>query len=114
MAARTSCSARSARVRKAGRVVPHKVWQGLAASPRGDHGRRRGAARAVRAGRDLIAVPRGDATALATGLAELIRDASLRERLGGAGHARASELGTPARLGAALRDVLERVTKRHR
>ncbi len=60
-------------------------------------------------GRHLCTVPRGDAAALAAGLARLVRDAALRERLGAQGRARALEIATPERIGAGLREALERL-----
>lgn len=61
----------------------------------------------------LCAVPRGDAAALAAALSRLVRDAALRERLGSAGRARALEIATPERIGAGLREALERLEAVH-
>ncbi len=92
---------------KAGRVIPHKVYQGLAAGRAvvtGDSP----AVREVFTPRiHLATVPPGDATALATVLAQLVRDRAARERLGERGRARALEVATPERIGAALAEILE-------
>ncbi len=94
---------------KAGRVIPHKVYQGLAAGRAVITGDGPGLREVFEPGRDLCAVPRGDADALAAGLSRLVRDAALRERLGSAGRTRALEIATPERIGAGLRDTLERL-----
>lgn len=92
---------------KAARVIPHKVYQGLAGgravltadSP---------AVREVFTPRiHLATAPAGDPDAIATALASLVRDASTRERLGARGRERALEVATPERIGAGLLQVLE-------
>jgi glycosyltransferase involved in cell wall biosynthesis len=92
---------------KAGRVVPHKVYQGLAAGRAVVTGDGRGVREVLTPDRDVVLVPRGDAVALAAGLAGVMRDAPRRDALARAGRARAIEIGTPARLGAELRAILE-------
>ncbi|HEY6865920.1 MAG TPA: glycosyltransferase family 4 protein, partial [Candidatus Eisenbacteria bacterium] len=92
---------------KAGRVIPHKVWQGLAAGRAVVTGDGDGLRELFEPGRDLWAVPRGDPAALADGLARLLGDRALRAALSERGRARAREVGTPERVGATLRAVLE-------
>jgi len=94
---------------KAGRVVPHKVWQGLAAGRAVVTGDGAGVREWFEDGVHALLVPRGDADALAAALARAIRDAALRARLGAAARARAAEHGTPEVLGMALRTVFEAV-----
>lgn len=92
---------------KAGRVIPHKVYQGLAAGRPVVTGDGEGLREVLQPGEHVIAVPRGDADALADALERLVADAALRERLGAAGRARALEIATPERVGETLRDVLD-------
>lgn len=92
---------------KAGRVIPHKVYQGLAAGRAVITGDGAGLREVFEPGRHLCAVPRGDAGALAAALSRLMRDAALRDRLGACGKARALEVATPERIGSGLRAVLE-------
>jgi glycosyltransferase involved in cell wall biosynthesis len=94
---------------KAGRVIPHKVYQGLAAGRAVVTGDGPGVREVFEPGRHLCAVPRGDAAALAGALSSLIRDTALRERLGAQGRSRALEVATPERIGAGLRDELEQL-----
>ena len=93
---------------KAGRVIPHKVWQGLAAGRTVVTGDGPGVRELFEDGRDLLAVPRGNAAALAATLALAVEDAGLRARLGEAGRARAAAFGTPERVAAALLEGLAR------
>jgi glycosyltransferase involved in cell wall biosynthesis len=92
---------------KAGRVIPHKVYQGLAAGRAVVTGDGDGLRELFTPGRDLLAVPRGDAGALAEALERVIRDEALRAALGAAGRSRALEVGTPERVGASLLAALE-------
>jgi glycosyltransferase involved in cell wall biosynthesis len=96
---------------KAGRVIPHKVWQGLAAGRAVVTGDGEGLRELFEPGRDLVAGPRGDAAAMAAALARLVAEPELRGRLGPAGRERAAGLGTPQRLGAELRAILERLAE---
>ncbi len=96
---------------KAGRVVPHKVWQGLAAGRAVLSGDGDGVREWFRDGVELLSVPRDDSHALAAALGRLIRDAGLRRELGNAGRARAREIGTPAQLGRELFEVFEAVVR---
>ncbi len=96
---------------KAGRVIPHKVWQGLASGRAVVTGAGEGLVELFENDTHLLAVPRGDAAALAVALARVIRDEGLRVRLGAAGRAHATESGTAALLGGQLRDILAGVVR---
>ena len=96
---------------KAGRVIPHKVYQGLAAGRAVVTGDGEGLREVFEHDRHLHAVPRGDAEALAAALSRLIRDAALRERLGACGQARAREVATPERIGRGLHAALENLER---
>jgi glycosyltransferase involved in cell wall biosynthesis len=92
---------------KTGRVIPHKLWQGLAAGRAVVTGDGDGPREVFVDGVHLRMTPRGDAAALATVLMELIAKRESRERLAAAGRARACELGTPEAVGRQLREALE-------
>ena len=98
---------------KAGRVIPHKVYQGVAAGRAVITGDGPGLREVFEPELHLCAVPRGDAAALAAALSRLVRDAALRERLASGGRARALEIATPERIGAGLREALERLEAVH-
>jgi glycosyltransferase involved in cell wall biosynthesis len=87
---------------KAGRVIPHKVWQGLAAGRAVVTGDGEGLREVCVPGEHVAAVPRGDAAALAAELARLIADAPAREALGRRGGELARAVATPERIGAGL------------
>ena len=91
---------------KAARVIPHKLWQGLAAGRAVVSGDGEGPREAFADGVHLRLTPRGDAHALAAALAELIGSREQRERLGAAGRERARELGSPAAIGRQLTQAL--------
>jgi len=97
---------------KAGRVVPHKVWQGLAAGRAVVTGDGDGMREWFEHDRHALLVPRGDAESLAAALARVVGDLALRGRLGMAGRERAAEVGTPARLGGELLEVFARAAGR--
>jgi len=92
---------------KAGRVVPHKVYQGLAAGRAVVTGDGVAVREVCEPGRHLVVVPRGDPAALAEALARLIGDAAQRDALARAGRQRALEIATPDRVGACLVEALE-------
>ncbi len=92
---------------KAGRVIPHKVYQGLASGRAVVTGDGEGVREIYAPGEHLVAVPRGDAAALAAALADVIADGALRARLGRSGRDRTLEVATPRRIGEDLADVLE-------
>lgn len=91
---------------KAGRVIPHKVYQGLAAGRAVVTGDGPGVREVFEAETHLATVPRGDAGALAAALAELIASPARRDALGRAGRARALEVATPERIAASLIEAL--------
>jgi len=91
---------------KAGRVIPHKVYQGLAAARAVVTGDGAGLREVCEPGRHLAAVPRGNAEALAVEMARLVGDAGERAALARAGRARALEVGTPDRVGESLLEAL--------
>ena len=91
---------------KAGRVIPHKVWAGLAAGRAVVSGDGEGPREVFTDGVHLRLTPRGDAAALAGALADLIASSELRERLGAAGRARARELGSVEAVGRQLTEAL--------
>jgi glycosyltransferase involved in cell wall biosynthesis len=92
---------------KAGRVIPHKVFQGLAAGRAVITGDGPGIREVLDPGTHLLAVPRGDAAALADALRIVIGSADRRAALASAGRARAQEVGTPEQIGVALRHAIE-------
>jgi glycosyltransferase involved in cell wall biosynthesis len=92
---------------KAGRVIPHKVYQGLAAGRAVVTGDGPGVREVFEAERDLVLVPRGDPGALAEALARLIADPERRAQLGSAGRARALEVATPDQVGASLLEAMD-------
>jgi glycosyltransferase involved in cell wall biosynthesis len=87
---------------KAGRVIPHKVYQGLAAGRAVVTGDGEGIREVFDPGVHLAAVPRGDAAALAGTLARLIADPQGRTTLACAGRERALAVATPDRIGQSL------------
>jgi glycosyltransferase involved in cell wall biosynthesis len=91
---------------KAGRVIPHKLWQGLAAGRAVVTGDGEGPREVLEDGVHVELIPRGDADALADSLAGLIASRERRERLGAAGRARARELGSPEAIGRQLAQAL--------
>ena len=99
---------------KAGRVVPHKVYQSLALGVPTVTRRSAAIAEFFRDGRDgqegeaLVTIPAGDAKALARALEELARDPARRDRIGAAGRAAALAQGSPGRLGEALLEAVAR------
>ena len=102
---------------KAGRVVPHKVFQSLALGVPTVTRRSAAIAEYFRDGRDgqvgdrreaLVTVPAGDAAALARALEELAADPVRRERIGAAGRLAALAEGTAERIGEALVEAIIR------
>ena len=91
---------------KTGRVIPHKLWQGLAAGRAVVTGDGPGPRELFTDDRELRLVPRADAEALAAALAALIGDAAHRAALGTAGQARAREWGHPDAIGRQLDEAL--------
>lgn len=91
---------------KAGRVIPHKVYQGLAAGRAVVTGDGEGLREVFEPGRHLCAVPRGNAEALAEALAALIRDPDARAALGREGRDRTLEVGSVEQVGRSLLEAL--------
>lgn len=87
---------------KTARVIPHKLWQGLAAGRAVVTGDAPGVREVFRGNEHLRLVPCGDPVALADALEELVRDEGERIRLGRAARVRASETGS---IDALARDV---------
>jgi glycosyltransferase involved in cell wall biosynthesis len=92
---------------KAGRVVPHKVYQGLAAGRAVLTGDGEGLREVCEPGVHLAAVPRGDSVALADALHRLIASAEERGALARAGRGRALEVASPDRVVESLLSALE-------
>ena len=93
---------------KAGRVVPHKVYQSMALA-RPTITRRSGAiAEFFQDGLHLALVPPGDGAALAAAIEALAADPEARARMGRAGREAALEVGEPSRIGALLVDAVTR------
>jgi len=92
---------------KPGRVIPHKLWQGLAAGRAVVTGDGAGPREVFEDRVHLRLVPRGEPEPLAEALAELIAAPALRARLGAAGRARALELGTARAVGEQFARALE-------
>ncbi len=76
----TSVWGSSAAARKAGRVIPNKVWQAMAVGRPIITADTPGAREVLRDGYDALLVPVGDARALAGALARLADDPELRAR----------------------------------
>ena len=79
---------------KTARVIPHKLWQGLAAGRAVVTGDAPGVREVFVGDEHLKFVPCGDAAALAEAIEQLLRDEGLRLRLGEAARRRASETGS--------------------
>ena len=92
---------------KSGRVIPHKLWQGLAAGRAVVTGDGEGPREVFTDGVHLRFVPRGEAAGLADVLAQLVASRDQRERLAAAGRARACELGSVEAVGRQLAHALE-------
>lgn len=94
---------------KAGRVIPHKLWQGLAAGRPVVTGDGPGPREVFESGKHLVLVPRGDARELAGALAQLLLSGERRAGLGAAAKQRALELATPEAVGRSLVAALAEV-----
>jgi glycosyltransferase involved in cell wall biosynthesis len=97
---------------KAGRVVPHKVYQSMAAGVPTITRRSRAIAEFFREGEHLILVPAGDAPALAKAVEELAGDPDRGARVGMAGRASAQAQASPERIGALLAEAIARVREK--
>lgn len=87
---------------KTSRVVPHKVWQGLAAGRAVVTGDGEGLREWFVPGTHLETATRGEPEAIAAAIERVLGDAAHRASLAAAGRARALEVGTPERVGAEL------------
>jgi glycosyltransferase involved in cell wall biosynthesis len=92
---------------KAGRVVPHKVYQAMALGLPVITRRSAAIAEYFREGEHLLAVPAGDGEALASGIEKLAADPGMRLRLGAAGRAAALAQASPEQVGALLFDAIQ-------
>ncbi|HET7225032.1 MAG TPA: glycosyltransferase [Candidatus Eisenbacteria bacterium] len=91
---------------KAGRVIPHKVYQGLAAGRAVVTGDGAGVREVFTPGTHLELVTAGDARALAATLERLLRDPGRRACLGAAGRRRALDVASPMKVGEQARLAL--------
>ncbi len=94
---------------KAGRVIPHKVWQGLAAGRAVVSGDGPGPREVLVPGVHAELVPRGDAAALAERLERLIGDAPRRAALGAAARSLALDVASPRAVGESFAAVIREV-----
>lgn len=93
---------------KAGRVVPHKVYQSMAMGIPTVTRRSRAVAEFFRDGEHLVLVPPGDAAALGQALERLAREPERRASIGDAGRASVEAQASPARIGALLEEAIAR------
>ena len=93
---------------KAGRVVPHKVFQSLAAGVPTVTRRSRAIAEFFREGEHLALVPPGNPAALAAAIESLAADPGRRAALGRSGREAAIAEGSPERIGALLAEAVVR------
>jgi glycosyltransferase involved in cell wall biosynthesis len=93
---------------KAARVVPHKVYQSMALGVPTVTRHSRAIAEFFREGEHIVAVPAGDAAALAAAIEELGADPALAARIGESGRASVREQATPERIGALLKEAVTR------
>jgi glycosyltransferase involved in cell wall biosynthesis len=93
---------------KAGRVVPHKVFQALALGVPTVTRRSAALAELFRDGEHVVATAAGDPRALAAALEELAEDPGRRARLGAAGRQAAVEQASPERIGDLMVQAVER------
>lgn len=91
---------------KAGRVIPHKVYQGLAAGRAVLTGDGPGVREVFEPGVHLMTVVRDQPQGIAAGLATLLRDPARRDRLALRGRERALEVATTQHVGESLREAL--------
>jgi glycosyltransferase involved in cell wall biosynthesis len=95
------------RTEKAGRVVPHKVFQAMALGKPVITARTPAAEEFFSDGENVIFCPRGDPEGLAAAILRLKRDAALREAIARNGRALVWERFRPPALGALLKKALE-------
>ena len=97
---------------KAGRVVPHKVYQSMALGVPTITRRSRAIAEFFREGEHLALVPAGDAAALAKSIEELAGDPDRAARIGAAGRASVKEQASPETIGALLVEAIGRAREK--
>jgi glycosyltransferase involved in cell wall biosynthesis len=97
---------------KAGRVVPHKVYQSMAMGIPTVTRRSRAVAEFFRDREHLLLVPPGDAAALAKALEALADDQAMARRIGCAGRAAASEQASAGPIGVLLEGAVARARER--
>ena len=93
---------------KAGRVVPHKVYQSMAMGIPTVTRRSRAVAEFFRDGEHLVLVPPGDPPALARALEELASDPGRSRRIGDAGRAAVREQASAKPIGLLLAGAIAR------
>lgn len=93
---------------KAGRVVPHKVFQSMALGVPTVTRRSAAIAEFFRDEEHLVLLPAGDAPALTRAIESLAGDPERRERIGSAGRQAARAQGSPARIGDLLAEAIQR------
>ncbi len=93
---------------KAGRVVPHKVFQSMAAGVATVTRRSGAIAEFFRDEEHLVLVAAGDAAALAGAVESLAADPARRERIGAAGRRAARAQASPSRIGDLLAEAIQR------
>lgn len=93
---------------KAGRVVPHKLYQAMALGVPTVTRRSRAIAEFFREGEHAILVPPGDPAALARVIEDLAGDAARLGRIGAAGRSAAHDQGSPERIGVLLIEAIKK------
>ncbi|MGH7681316.1 MAG: glycosyltransferase, partial [Candidatus Eiseniibacteriota bacterium] len=97
---------------KAGRVVPHKVYQSMAMGIPTISRRSRAVAEFFRDGEHLALVPPGDPAALARAIEDLAGDPDRSRAMAERGRASAIEQASPRPIGALLADAIQRARDR--
>jgi len=97
---------------KAGRVVPHKVYQPMALGVPTITRRSRAVGEFFRDGEHLVLVPPGDAAALARAIEGLASDPARCARIGMAGRVSVREQASPEPIGALVKEVVARARER--
>jgi glycosyltransferase involved in cell wall biosynthesis len=97
---------------KAGRVVPHKVYQSMAMGVPTVTRRSRAIAEFFRDGEHLLLVPPGDAAALARALESFADDPAMARRIGAGGRAAAVEQASAEPIGELLSAAISRARER--
>ncbi|HYJ33341.1 MAG TPA: glycosyltransferase [Candidatus Binatia bacterium] len=93
---------------KAARVIPHKVYQALAAGVPVVTRRSPAVVELFPGSSPMALVPPGDAEALSAAIETLAEDPARREAMGAAGREAALRFATPERVGAALLEAIRR------